>query len=97
MLKKRVKDIVIKSAKELNIPVDKALEAYKSYWLFVKEKIENMSLEGITEEDFNNIRSSINVIGLGKFSTSYKRIKNIDKKKEITNERIKNKKRNSTT
>ena len=56
-----------------------------------------MHLEDITEEDFNNIRSSINIIGLGKFSTSYKRIKNIDKKKEITNERIKNKKRNSTT
>lgn len=97
MLKKRVKELVIKAALELGISKNSALAAYKAYWLFVKEKIESLPLTDITEEEFNATRASINIPGLGKFFTSYKRIKKIDKANEIIYERNKYKKGKTPT
>lgn len=97
MLKKRIREIVAKAADELGLPKDAALTAYRGYWLFLKEKIEGMPLEGTSEEVFKTLRTSVNVPGLGKFFTSFKRVQKIDKAKEIINERAKNKGRKTIT
>lgn len=56
-----------------------------------------MPLEDTPKEEFNELRTSINVPNIGKFHTSYDRVQRINKSKEIINERAKNKIRKTTT
>lgn len=84
-----------KQAEELGIDKAKALNAYRNYWVFIKDIIEGMELDDITEEEFDKLRPSINLPNLGKFYTTYKDIQLTNKRIQITNERIKNKKSNS--
>lgn len=97
MLKKRNRELVLQAAKEQGIPKDIAMHAYKAYWMFIKKTIEEFPLNDADEEYFKNNSTSINIPGLGKFFTTFKRVKNIDKAKKIVNERIKNKSRKATT
>lgn len=97
MLQKRIKELVLATAKELDIPPKDAMMAYRRYWLWIKETIEDMPLEGTPKEEFNELRTSINVPNIGKFYTSYDRVQRINKSKEIINERAKNKIRKTTT
>lgn len=56
-----------------------------------------MPLEDTHKEEFNELRTSINVPNIGKFYTSHDRVQRINKSKEIINERAKNKIRKTTT
>lgn len=91
MLRKRVKEIVRKAADNLGISHEDAMIAYRGYWLFIKQIIEDMPLDDASEEEFEEMRTSINVTGLGKFHTNYERVQRIKKSNAIINERTSNK------
>lgn len=97
MLQKRVRELVLEVAQELGIEPKQAVQAYRRYWLWVKDTVEEMPLASTSEEDFPNIRSSINIPNLGKIHASYNRVQRINKSKQIINERTNNKKGETLT
>lgn len=83
------KDIVRKASIQLNIPYEKVWDVYNAYWKFIRQHISSLPLkEDITEEEFSELKTNINVPSLGKFHLEWERL--CDKKKE--HERLKNKK-----
>lgn len=68
-------EIYLKVSNDLGISKKLVKQVYKYYWKFIKESIKSSSLKNdITEEEFNTIRTNINVPSLGKFYTSYDKI-----------------------
>lgn len=57
-----MKDIYNKSEQELTIPSEKIKEAYQSYWMFIKDNIQNLDIKSNDKE----IRHSFNLPSLGK-------------------------------
>lgn len=54
-------------AKELNIPKKDIIKIYKAYWGYIKQAIEQLPLkEDTTEEQFNQLQSSVVIPPLGK-------------------------------
>ena len=92
-MQNQVNKIVRKAGDELGIPFKQAIAAYRGYWLFIKELIESMPLEDSSEEEYEKLRTSINVNNLGKFHTSYERVQRIKKSEKIIYDRTYNKKR----
>ena len=93
ILYKETQKIVDKIADELDIPKHVATVAYRAYWKFIKDTIEGLpDISNMTEEELAKVRVNFNMPSLGKFTTNYKRICNINKFKEIVNERTNNKK-----
>lgn len=75
------KDIIIEVSKELNLPIDLVDKTYKSYWRVIRDYIQSIPLKDIkTEEDFNKLRTNINVVSLGKLYTSWNKIVGLNKK-----------------
>ena len=73
---------------ELDIPKEEILKAYKSYWMFIRNKIESLPLkEDLSEEEFSRLRTNFNIPKLGKLHCNYERYKVI---KRINNKRIQN-------
>lgn len=74
-------------AEELKLSKDTILKAYKAYYAFIKEKIEQLPLkEDLTPEELKKYRTSFNVPGLGKFSCTEKRYFNIKNNKRYEHE-----------
>ena len=70
-----------KLAKELNLPADVVLKAYKAYWMFIRHTIENLPLkEEMDEETFSKLRTNFNLPNLGKLACTYERYAGIRKK-----------------
>lgn len=70
-----IKLLVKQISEELNIPEVVVLSAYKSFWKFIKEKIEQLPLkEDLTEEDFKKLRTSFNIPSIGKLYTTFEKI-----------------------
>ena len=66
------KTIFEKVSLELNIPVKVVEYAYKSYWKFIREKIKELPLKDIKdEEEFLKLRTNFNIPSLSKSSKSY--------------------------
>ena len=60
-------EIYTKVADELNLPIEVVIEAYKSYWKFIKETIQILPLKDIqNEREFTQLRTSFNIPSLGK-------------------------------
>jgi hypothetical protein len=69
------KDIIGKVSKELDIPIEVVDKAYKSSWKFIKDNVQSLPLkEDISEEDFNELRTSFNLPSLGKLNTTWDRV-----------------------
>lgn len=84
------KEIVAKVSKEIDIPEDVVATAYRSYFQFIRTVITDLPLKNdITEEEFNNLRTSFNLPSLGKLYTTYQDICNVKKRYEII-KKIKN-------
>jgi hypothetical protein len=84
-----LKEIAYKAAVKLNLPPKFVWEIYQSYWMFIRNHISSLNIKDIEkEEDFNTLRTNINVPSLGKFHLDWERIQN--KRKEY--ERYKNNK-----
>lgn len=64
-----------KIAEELNLDIEVVKAAYQSQWLFIREKIEELPINiGMSEEEFNSLRTSFNIPSLGKMFTSFDKI-----------------------
>lgn len=86
-----IKDIINRVSNELNLPKELVENTYKSYWYFIKDSIENLPLKNtITQEEFNLLKTNINVPSLGKFNCTYNRYLGVKNRFHIIN-KIKNK------
>lgn len=74
-----MKDIMYKAifkeiAHDLGLTDKQVEEAYKSFWGFIKNKIEQLPLkEDLTEEEFNELKTNFNIPSLGKLNCTYDR------------------------
>lgn len=58
--------------------------AYRAYWSYIRQAIGNLPLKDpISEEEFDSYKTSLNIPSLGKFVTSFEKIKGVRKKLEI--------------
>jgi hypothetical protein len=70
-------------ANEINLPLKVVESAYRSYWQFIKDKIQSLPLkEDLSEEDFEKLRTNFNIPSLGKLSCTYDRMVNVKKRFE---------------
>jgi hypothetical protein len=77
-----MKNLYKKVAEEMNIPVEVVEFAYKSYWKFIKDTIQELPLkEDLSEEEFAKLRTNFNIVSLGKLTCTYDRYKK--KKKQL--------------
>ena len=77
-----MKNLYKKVAEEMNIPVEVVEFAYKSYWKFIKDTIQELPLkEDLSEEEFAKLKTNFNIVSLGKLSCTYDRYKK--KKKQL--------------
>ena len=78
---KTLQDIILAASEKLNISDDVIEIAYREYWNWVKDTLENVPVnEDMTEEEFTKMQTSINVPSLGKFYASYSRAQFLNKK-----------------
>lgn len=69
------KELYEKVAKELNLDSEVIKEVYLSQWQFIKNTIEALPLKGnLSEEEFNQLRTSFNLPSLGKMYTTFDKI-----------------------
>lgn len=88
------KEVIKKVSNELGIKESIIKDSYNAYWKFIKDTIEGLNLkEDLTEEEFNKLRTNINIPSLGKLTCTYDKYKktkniynNIKKLKEKLNE-----------
>lgn len=86
---KKVASIVGVSEKQVK-------QVYLAYWDFIKNHIQHLPLkENLTEEEFNKLRTNVNISSLGHFTCSYERMLNIKKWKNKQNERYQSIKSNT--
>lgn len=77
-------DIIDKVSKELDIPVEVVDIAYKSYWKFIRETIQSLSLKNtISEEEFAKLRTNFNIPSLGKLCVTWDRLVGCKKRFKI--------------
>lgn len=75
---KTYREIISKVAEEMQLPYEVVDKTYKSFWLFVRTSISNLPLkEDLDEEQFNQLRTSVNIPSIGKFHCSYDRYKKV--------------------
>lgn len=74
------KTIFERVSSELNIPVKVVEYAYKSYWKFIREKIKELPLKDIKdEEEFLKLRTNFNIPSLGKLGITLDRFNKVNK------------------
>lgn len=85
-----------KVAKQLNLDVKDVKKVYIAYWEYIKNHIQQLPLkENINEEEFNKLRTHVNISSLGHLSCSYRRMLGVKKMINYRNERYKSTKSNS--
>jgi len=96
MLNKNLDKIAGEVSKELNIPKEVVLVAYRSFFQFSREVFANIPFEELkTPEDLEKYRVSINVPFLGKFYSNWNRVVHTRIKKENINKKNENKETNN--
>lgn len=71
-------EIVSTVSRELNIPEEVVILAYKSYWEFIRSTIQNLPLkDNLTEEDFLKLKTNFNIPSLGKLTCTFDRMKRV--------------------
>lgn len=60
-------DIINNVSKDLGLSYEVVDRVYKAYWFFIKKHIKSLPLtDGISEEDFETLRTNFNIPSLGK-------------------------------
>ena len=79
-------DIISKVSKELNLPRELVENTYKAYWIFIRDTIEKLPLKtGLTQDEYMNLRTNINIPSLGKLNCTYNRYLGIRNRFNIIN------------
>lgn len=72
---KAEQQFINKLALEVDLPPETILEVYRSFWLFVKTKIEEFDTSRpYSKEEFDSLKTSFSIPFLGKFYISYKKL-----------------------
>ena len=67
LVKMKINDILSEASELLNINSNTINKVYRMYWKVIKDYIQSLKLKrDLSEEEFNNIQSSINIPSLGK-------------------------------
>ena len=79
-------DIISKVSKELNLPRELVENAYKAYWIFIRDTIEELPLKTeLTQKEYNKLKTNINIPSLGKLHCTYNRYIGIRNRFNIIN------------
>lgn len=82
----RYSDIINKVSEELGLPGELVENAYKAYWNFIRATIEELPLKTeLTQLEYENLRTSINIPSLGKLNCTYNRYIGIRNRFNIIN------------
>lgn len=74
----RYNDAVTQVSEELNLPARVVDRAYRSFWKFIRDTIQELPLkEDISEEEFQQLRTNFNIPSLGKLSCTYDRVRRV--------------------
>ena len=74
-------EIIKKAALQLNLPPKYVWGVYKAYWMAINHLISELPLkEDITKEEFDKIKTSVNIPSLGKFYVDWEHLQS--KKRE---------------
>lgn len=84
------------AAREMGINPALAHQIYKSYWKFIRESIEKLELDTMSEEDFQNTTTNFSIPYIGKLYTNYEKTEKYRKKVKYLENHVKVK-RNKTT
>lgn len=69
------KEIIQEVSINLNLPYEVVDKAYTSYWEFVRKMIHVLPLKkDLSEQEFNQLRTSFNVPSLGKLNCQYNKL-----------------------
>lgn len=80
-----------KTAREFSVDPKLIENIYKSYWLFIKKRISNLSLEDMNQETFDSTTSNFNLPFIGKLYVNYDKIEKYRRQlKYFKNVRTKN-------
>lgn len=67
-----LKGLYKKVAEELGITEKEVRLAYKGYWMYIKDSLEQIPFKkGLNEEQFNTYKTNFNISNLGKFYCTY--------------------------
>ena len=72
-----------KVSRELCIDKKIVEAVYKSYWKFIKQNIEALSLEGLTKEECSRLPTNFNLPHLGKLYMEYDKIDKYKRKEKF--------------
>lgn len=92
-----LKEIFNKVSSDTGIPVEVVEKAYKAYWSYIRNSVQDLPLKReLTETEFLSLRPNFNIPSLGKLTCTYNRyigvkekfnhIKNLRKKHEEAEE-----------
>lgn len=74
-------EIIAKVSKDTGISEEIVNKAYKGFWLFVKDTIQNLPLkEDLSEDEFMSLRTGFNIPSLGKLGCTYQKYKKVKDK-----------------
>lgn len=77
---KNYQQIIQQVAKEVNLPEDVVNNAYKGFWLYIKNSIESLPIkQDISDEEFDSLKTSFNIPSLGKLFCTRDKFKNLKK------------------
>jgi len=78
-------EIITKVAEELNLPTEIVSPAYRAFFTFVKNKIQELPLKEVDEEGFSQLKTNFNIPSLGKLSCNQERWLGVKKKYKYIN------------
>ena len=79
-------NIIIKVSEELNLPRELVENTYKAYRIFIRDTIEKLPLKTkLTQSEYMNLRTNINIPSLGKLNCTYNRYVGIRNRFNIIN------------
>lgn len=77
----KYKDLINKVSKDTGISYDIIDKAYKAYWVFIRNTIQELPLkDNLSEEEFSKLKTNFNIPSLGKLSCTYTRYKGVKDK-----------------
>jgi hypothetical protein len=75
------KDVLNKVSKDTGIEVGIIDKTYKSYWVFIRNTIQELPLkDNLSEDNFNRLKTNFNIPSLGKLSCTYNRYRRVKDK-----------------